>query len=71
MCGIIDFGDIHYNYYIFELAISCMYMMIECKNMDVLDAPGHVLAGYCSIRDIPPDEFTLLKVKLSLRTLVF
>lgn len=31
--------------------------------MDILDAPGHVLAGYESLRHIPDVEFNLLKVK--------
>ena len=36
--------------------------MLECKSMDILDAPGHVLAGYCSLRPMPDLEFDLLKV---------
>ena len=30
--------------------------------MDILDAPGHVLAGYSKLRPIPATEFNLLKV---------
>jgi len=30
--------------------------------MDVLDAPGHLLAGYNHWRTIPDKEFQLLKV---------
>lgn len=85
--GILDFGDIHHNYYIFDIAIAICYMvlsypcylqlaifvemkyfyesytpqMLECKSMDILDAPGHVLAGYCSLRSMPDLEFDLLK----------
>jgi len=61
LAGIIDFGDIHLNYYVFELAITICYTMIDCKSMDVLDAPGHVLAGYNRWRPIPDKEFQLLK----------
>lgn len=60
--GILDFGDISFNYYVFEIAIAICYMMIECKTMDILEAPGHVLAGYNRIRPIPKKEFVILKV---------
>ena len=63
--GILDFGDIHFNYYVFEISISVCYMMIECKSMDILDAPGHVLAGYNRLRHISDAEFDLLKVAFS------
>lgn len=66
--GIIDFGDIQSNYYVFELAIAICYMMIECKTMDILDAPGHVLAGYNSKRPIPDKEFSILKVTVNRST---
>lgn len=59
--GIIDFGDIQRNYYIFELAITICYTMLDCKSMDILDAPGHVLAGYSRWRSIPDKEFEILK----------
>jgi len=39
-------------------------MMIECKSMDILDVPGHVLAGYQRLRPIPDLELELLKVSL-------
>lgn len=60
--GILDFGDINSNCYVFEIAIAICYMMIECKSMNMLDAPGHVLAGYNRIRSIPEQEFAILKV---------
>ncbi|XP_057380551.1 hydroxylysine kinase-like isoform X2 [Daphnia carinata] len=65
--GILDFGDVHFNYYVFEIAIAICYMMIECKTMDMLDAPGHVLAGYNRLRAIPDEEFVLLKDCISAR----
>lgn len=61
LSGILDFGDVHINFYLFELAIAICYMMIECQSMNILDAPGHVLAGYNRFRLIPENEFTLLK----------
>jgi len=65
--GIIDFGDIHRNFLVFELAITICYTMIDCKTMDVLDAPGHVLAGYNRWRPIPEKEFELLKSCIAAR----
>lgn len=62
LSGVLDFGDINYNFYVFELAIALCYMMIECKCMNALDAPGHVLAGYNRVRAIPEKEFIILKV---------
>ena len=45
--GILDFGDMSSGYYIFELAIAIMYMMIE--NPSPVEVGGHVLAGYESV----------------------
>ncbi|KAF7478023.1 hydroxylysine kinase isoform X2 [Marmota monax] len=45
--GILDFGDMSYGYYVFEVAITIMYMMIESKNP--IQVGGHVLAGFESI----------------------
>ncbi|EFX76488.1 hypothetical protein DAPPUDRAFT_306142 [Daphnia pulex] len=65
--GMLDFGDVHFGYYLFDIAIAICYMMIECKSMDMLDAPGHVLAGYNRVRPIPQKEFDLLKDCISAR----
>ncbi|XP_004674794.1 PREDICTED: hydroxylysine kinase isoform X1 [Condylura cristata] len=45
--GILDFDDMSYGYYVFEVAITIMYMMIESKNP--IQVGGHVLAGFESI----------------------
>lgn len=45
--GILDFDDMSYGYYVFEVAITIMYMMIESK--DPIQVGGHVLAGFESI----------------------
>ncbi|XP_007950032.1 hydroxylysine kinase [Orycteropus afer afer] len=45
--GILDFDDMSYGYYVFEVAITIMYMMIESKTP--LQVGGHVLAGFESI----------------------
>ncbi|XP_028600454.2 hydroxylysine kinase isoform X2 [Podarcis muralis] len=52
--GILDFSDMSYGYYVFEVAILIMYMMIESK--DPLSVGGHVLAGYESIVPLTEEE---------------
>ncbi|XP_042328692.1 hydroxylysine kinase isoform X1 [Sceloporus undulatus] len=52
--GILDFSDMSYGYYIFEVAITIMYMMIESK--DPLSVGGHVLAGFESIVALTAEE---------------
>ncbi|XP_053620459.1 hydroxylysine kinase [Plodia interpunctella] len=64
ICGIIDFGDIQYSYYVFELAIAMTYVMLITG--DPKDA-GFVLAGYTVNRRLPDDEYRLLKTLISSR----
>lgn len=45
--GILDFGDMHIGYYIYELAILIMYLMIEHPNP--IEVGGPVLAGWESV----------------------
>ncbi|XP_070765173.1 hydroxylysine kinase [Enoplosus armatus] len=45
--GIIDFGDVNSGYYIHELAIAIMYMMIE--HPKPIEVGGPVLAGWESV----------------------
>ncbi|XP_054444283.1 hydroxylysine kinase [Pteronotus mesoamericanus] len=52
--GILDFDDMSYGYYVFEVAITIMYMMIESKTP--LQVGGHVLAGFESIIPLTPTE---------------
>ncbi|XP_066492345.1 hydroxylysine kinase [Tiliqua scincoides] len=52
--GILDFSDMSYGYYVFEVAITIMYMMIESK--DPLSVGGHVLAGFESIVPLSAEE---------------
>ncbi|XP_025032214.1 hydroxylysine kinase isoform X2 [Python bivittatus] len=52
--GILDFGDMSYGYYVFEVAIAMMYMMIESK--DPLLVGGHILAGFESVVPLTTEE---------------
>lgn len=60
ICGILDFGDIQYSAYIFELAIAMTYAMVLTGD---LRAGGLVLAGYQATRRVLKDEYRLLKVR--------
>lgn len=52
--GILDFDDMSYGYYVFEVAIAIMYMMIESENP--MHVGGHVLAGFESVIPLTPVE---------------
>ncbi|XP_052865241.1 hydroxylysine kinase [Anopheles cruzii] len=62
--GIIDFGDVCYSRYVFELAIAMTYMMLESND---LDTGGLVIAGYSMIRHIPQHEKEVLRVAVAAR----
>lgn len=60
--GIIDFGDTCKTLYVFELAITIAYMLLQsCE----LETAGYVIAGYQELRPIPHNERNVLKVKRS------
>ena len=58
---VLDFGDTHHSCYLFELAICLCYMMLLAADTDPLDAGGHVIAGYSTVRRLPDVELSLLK----------
>ena len=60
--GVIDFGDIQHSYFLFELAITIMYQMVDIKTMNPNEVAGHILAGYLKHRTISEDEWSILKV---------
>ncbi|XP_052749479.1 hydroxylysine kinase [Galleria mellonella] len=62
--GIIDFGDIQYSYYVFELAIAMTYAILVSGNPA---SGGLVLAGYTVNRRLPDEEYRLLKTLISAR----
>ncbi|XP_052744342.1 hydroxylysine kinase [Bicyclus anynana] len=62
--GIIDFGDIQYSYYVFELAITMTYIMLLTGDPR---SGGYVLAGYTVTRRLPDEEYRLLKTLISSR----
>lgn len=56
--GILDFGDMSYGYYVFEVAITIMYMMIE--STEPMQVGGHILAGFESVVPLTPVERSAL-----------
>ncbi|KAF5281979.1 hypothetical protein FQA39_LY00503 [Lamprigera yunnana] len=62
--GILDFGDTQHSCYLFEFAIAATYMMVMNKS---IDAVGHLLGGYSTIRAMPDKEFSLLKTCIAAR----
>lgn len=63
--GIIDFGDSSKTLYVFELAITITYMLLQSCAPDrscELETAGYVIAGYQQIRLIPQHERNVLKV---------
>ncbi|NXT91724.1 HYKK kinase, partial [Anhinga rufa] len=61
--GILDFSDMSYGYYVFEVAIAIMYMMIE--SADPLRVGGHVLAGFESVLPLTAAERAALFLLVS------
>merc|ERR1719150_218737 len=55
------------NPIVFELGITIMYMMTKCSVIDPNDAGGHVLAGYETIRKLPPIEMEVLRLCVAAR----
>lgn len=57
--GIIDFGDTSQSLYVFELAITIAYMLLQSCD---LETAGYVIAGYQQLRAIPQNERDVLTV---------
>ncbi|XP_049787661.1 hydroxylysine kinase isoform X4 [Schistocerca cancellata] len=62
ICGILDFGDSHVSFYIFELSIAVCYMILQAKELDPFTAGRHVISGYTKIKRLPERELELLKI---------
>ncbi|XP_043536095.1 hydroxylysine kinase-like [Chiloscyllium plagiosum] len=52
--AILDFGDLSYGCFVYELAISIMYLMTQ--STEPLSVGGHVMAGFESIIPLTEDE---------------
>ena len=61
IAAVLDFGHAHHSCYLFELAICLCYVMLLAADTDPLDAGGHVIAGYSTVRRLSDVELSLLK----------
>ncbi|XP_078055964.1 hydroxylysine kinase-like [Mustelus asterias] len=52
--GILDFSDMNNGYYVSDVAISIMYLMLESS--DPVSVGGHVLSGFESVIPLGPEE---------------
>ncbi|KAF8770698.1 Low-density lipoprotein receptor-related protein 2 like protein [Argiope bruennichi] len=59
--GVLDYEDIHYGTYAWDLGLMLAYTMLDCKSIDPLDGAGHTLAGYLSLRSLSSLELSILK----------
>ncbi|XP_053627915.2 hydroxylysine kinase-like [Cherax quadricarinatus] len=59
--GLLDFGNIQYSCYLFEIAIAIMYQMVEVNCVPPNDVGGYVLAGYLTQRNISKNDWDILK----------
>jgi len=65
--SVLDFGDSQKSCYVYELAITIMYMMTQCRCIPAYEAGGHVLAGYLKYRSLNDDEKKLLRLCVAAR----
>ncbi|CAG0918253.1 unnamed protein product [Notodromas monacha] len=65
--GILDWGDAHHSFYAFEVAIAMTYAMIESNVVGPIEAGGHLLAGYVSLRNLSDEELNLLPISVCAR----
>lgn len=64
IASILDFGDVNYACYLFEIATAICYMMLEAvrNGLDPIECGGQTLEGYQFIRPLTELEHSLLKV---------
>ncbi|CAH1791388.1 unnamed protein product [Owenia fusiformis] len=67
VCGVLDFQDSTLSYYIFDVAISVCYLMVECNAIDPLDVGGYFLAGYTSYFSLNETDLDVLKICIASR----
>lgn len=60
--GVLDFEDIHYGTYAYDVGVMLAYSLLDCNSMDPLVGAGHALAGYLEYRSLNESEHNSLKV---------
>ncbi|GFT45190.1 hydroxylysine kinase [Nephila pilipes] len=65
--GVLDFEDMHYGTYVWDLGVMLAYTLLDCKTMDPLEGAGYALAGYLSLRSLSSLEISVLKTCIESR----
>jgi hydroxylysine kinase len=65
--GVIDFGDAILSPYVFDLATTIMYLMLDSHVVDPLEVGGHIMAGYLSRRSLTLVDRAALRTCLAAR----
>ncbi|KAG8197624.1 hypothetical protein JTE90_001555 [Oedothorax gibbosus] len=72
--GILDFDDLHYGALVWDLGLMLGHVPMVDKDIDDLEAAGHAVAGYRSVRHLNELEMSLVKIcmecRLSMMTFV-
>ncbi|XP_009858679.2 hydroxylysine kinase [Ciona intestinalis] len=67
--GVIDFGDLHCSYYVFEVAIMLTYLMakaVKC-NCDMFTVADYGLKGYQAVLPLSDKEKDILNIVIAQR----
>lgn len=65
--GVLDFEDMHYGTYAWDVGIMLAYSLLDCKTLDPLEGAGHALAGYLKNRSLDELELSSLKMCIACR----
>ncbi|XP_060084139.1 hydroxylysine kinase-like [Ylistrum balloti] len=60
--GVIDFGDVSFSRYVFEVSMVIRDAITDVKSMGPVEIAGHVLGGYLKHRSLNRTEFDVLYV---------
>ncbi|GFY63012.1 hydroxylysine kinase, partial [Trichonephila inaurata madagascariensis] len=64
---ILDFEDMHYGNYVWDIGLMLTHVLMGQHDVDVLEAVGHALAGYLSRRSLSDMELSFLKMCIECR----
>ncbi|KAG8181420.1 hypothetical protein JTE90_018887 [Oedothorax gibbosus] len=65
--GILDFDDMHHGPYAWDLGMLLGHALLVKKTLDPLEAVGHAVAGYQSVRRLSEKELLFLKMAMECR----
>ncbi|GFW96552.1 hydroxylysine kinase [Trichonephila clavipes] len=65
--GILDFEDMHYGNYVWDIGLMIAHVFEECTKIDAVEAGGHAMAGYLSHRRLSDEELSFVKMCIECR----